>query len=227
MSITGDITTEQAIIIASHGIIMILFAFVPFFLIIKRELDKFSSNSKTEHDSGRSIFTFLITTMIVLAFASILYTLVAQTLGFIFPNTHPVTGEGGVTSLFWSIDLSAADALTTDINQAGSALKSILKGISILRIIIDMLSVFTVITLFAFSAMLAWNAMGLYQDDSQRNSVVAAVVKIMLASTVAAVALEYYSLSTSWILNLPDEGSIKEISQKWFTEAIDAAMNSD
>ena len=213
-------TTEEAIIVLTQGIIVTLFIFIPFIYILKREFDKFYSNEVTEHQQGRSVYTFLMLSAIVLAVAGITYHGLIFIIELSFPDLKPIIGETGITRLFWQMDLPRVpQGKTTEITV------DILYTISLLRRFIEGLAVTIVIMVIFLTSMLSWSILGSYQDDSQRGSIVGTTVKIIISASLTWVVLKYYSESTSWILNYPGDTALWDLASSWIREALSGASN--
>lgn len=219
-TLSTNVTTEEVIIVLTQGGIMALFIFAPFIYILRREFDKFYSNEVTEHQQGRSVYTFMITSAIILAGASIVYHIVIVLIELSFPDLKPITGETGITRLFWEMDLPTipqgeTTALTVDFLYTQKLLR---KFIEVLCVLIVVMSIF-------LTSMLSWSILGAYQDDSQRGSIIGTSVKIIMSTSISWIVLRYYSESTSWILNYPGDEPIWNIATIWFKDALSNASN--
>jgi hypothetical protein len=224
MSNYADPNNKELFVISIHAAMAMLFVFLPFWIMIKSELDDFRSNRIAEHTSGRSIFGFFMSAIIIVSFANMVYLILISVLEVMFPNYNPIVGADGVTRLFWTLELINADE--TIANFEGELKENSLKvfyhrTIEYLRMAYEMLSVVIVLTLLLLSVKLSWSMIGNYQDDSQKTSLISTILKIFISFTIAGIILNFYSEATSWIINYPNDNTIWSVAADWFIEAIE------
>jgi hypothetical protein len=217
----GSMEATDAIIILVQGIIAALFVFMPIFLIMFRELDKFRNNDIKEHSSGQSTGSAVLLVLISLALAKVAYIMFVLILLVIAPQWAPITGAGGVTSVFWTIGAPASSGA----GLSKSFLFSTLNSLKIIRHAIETLSFVTILVIMFFSIKLSLNFFNVYSDDSDKNGLIMTIVKVFAGVVAGWFILVYYDIATSSILNHPN-GGVWDVGIMWIEGGLNSFVSS-
>lgn len=218
MTISNPATTSEMLIILTQAAIMGFATYLPFIFIIKREFDKFRSQEVSEHTSGRSSGSFIVVSLFTLAISNMLYIVATSIMIAAMPDWDPILGENGITRDFWTLYVSQ-----NNLDDYPDLELSMYNSILHLRDFLKAFAFFITSIMMIFSLKLGFSIYGTYQDNPNNSSIATTVIKIVVGGVIGLVAIEYYSQSTSWLLNLPPDGptTIKELSYQYVTDAFE------